>query len=262
MPDFIYRLPLSVAAFIIISALCLYSLAGMAVTRRWILPRFLADEGDLDFNSGMMQAVLVLYGLATALIAVSVWETHAQVSDAVSHEAARIAGIYSDVSIYPEPARSEMQAELRGYTDFIIHEAWPAQQRGVYLTRGAEWINRFEDTLAAFNPTDDRQKILHAETLAAFNRLVDARRMRLDAMLVRMPPVLWCIVHIGACVCLASAFFFRVRDIRLYSIQLCLLSVFIGLVITLILAFDRPFIGDLGIDAGSYQLIRDQLMHP
>jgi hypothetical protein len=228
MPDFPYRLPLPLAAFIIIGTLCVYSLAGMAVTRRWIMPRFLPDDRELDFKSVMMQAVLVFYGLV-ALIAVSVWETHSQVGGAVSHEAARIAGIYHDVSIYPEPARSDLQAELRGCRDYLIHEAWPAQQRGGYPTRGVEWINRFEDTLAAYNPSDDRQKMLHAETLPVFNRLVDARRMRLDAMLVRMPPVLWCIVHIGACVCPA---------------------------------FDRPFIGDLGIGAGSYQLIRDQLMHP
>ena len=262
MPDFLYKVPLLLAAFLIIGSLCVYSIAGMAITRRWVMPRFLDDDRELDFNSGMMQAVLVFYGLATALIAVSVWETHSQVGEAVSHEAARIAGIYRDVSTYPEPFRSELQSELRGYTDYLIHEAWPAQQRGDYPTRGVEWINRLEDSLSAFNPSDDRQKIIHAETLAAFNRLIDARRLRLDAMLVRMPPVLWCIVHVGACVCLASSFFFRVRDVRLYSIQLCLLSVFIGLVITLIFAFDRPFLGDLGIDAGSYQLIRDQLMHP
>jgi hypothetical protein len=262
MPDFLYRLSLPFSAAIIIASLCIYSLSGMAVTRYWIMPRFLEDDRELDFNSGMMQAVLVFYGLATALIAVSVWETHSQVSDSVSHEAARIAGVYRDVSMYPEPYRSDLQTEIKGYTDYLIHEAWPAHQSGLYPTRGVEWINRFEQRIAVFNPSDEREKILHAETLAAFNRLVDARRVRLDSMLVRMPPVLWCIVHVGACICLASAFFFRVRDIRLYSIQLCLLSVFIGLVITLILAFDRPFIGDLGIDAGSYQIIRDQLMHP
>lgn len=84
MPDFLYRLPLPFSAAIIIASLCIYSLSGMAVTRYWIMPRFLEDDRELDFNSGMMQAVLVFYGLATALIAVSVWETHSQVSDSVS----------------------------------------------------------------------------------------------------------------------------------------------------------------------------------
>lgn len=260
MPDFLYRLPLPASALIVIVCLCLYSLCGMLATRRWIIPRLETDEGESDFNGAMLQAVMVFYGLAVALIAVSVWETHAEVSGAVSHEASRIAGVYRDVSSYPEPKRSELQTEIRGYTDYLIEVAWPMQQNGIYPTKGAEWLNRFQTSLTSFEPRSEREKALHAETLAAFNRLVDARRLRLDSMLVRLPPILWFIIHFGAVISLASAFFFKVRDARLHGIQITLLSVFIGLVVTLILAFDRPFIGDLAIDAGSYQLIRDQLM--
>ena len=49
----------------------------------------------------MVQAVMVFYGLAVALIAVNVWETHSGASSTVSLEASRIAGIYRDVSGYP-----------------------------------------------------------------------------------------------------------------------------------------------------------------
>lgn len=260
MPDFLYRLPFPLSASIVIICLCLYSILGMLVTRRWILPRLVKDDGDSDFNGAMLQAVMVFYGLAVALIAVSVWETHAEVSSTVSHEASRIAGLYRDVSSYPEPKRSELQSELRGYTDYLIEEAWPMQKKGVYPTRGVEWLNRFQISLTSFEPSSEREKALHAESLAAFNRLIDARRLRLDSMLVRLPAILWFIIHFGAIVSLASAFFFTVRDVKLHAIQLTLLSIFIGLVVALILAFDRPFIGDLAIDASSYQLIRDQIM--
>lgn len=260
MPDFLYRLPLPLSAFIVIACLCLYSILGMLATRRWILNRLEMDDGESDFNGAMLQAVMVFYGLAVALIAVSVWETHAEVSSTVSHEASRIAGLYRDVSSYPEPKRAELQAELKGYTDYLIEEAWPMQQKGVYPTRGVDWLNRFQVSLTSFEPTKESEKALHAEALAAFNRLIDARRHRLDSMLVRLPPILWFIIHFGAIISLASAFFFRVRDVKLHGIQLTLLSIFIGLVVTLILAFDRPFLGDLGIDSGSYQLIRTQIM--
>jgi hypothetical protein len=39
-----------------------------------------------------------------------------------------------------------------------------------------------------------------------------------------------------------------------------LLSVFIGIVIFMVLALDRPFRGDLGLSADPYELIYDQLM--
>lgn len=44
------------------------------------------------------------------------------------------------------------------------------------------------------------------------------------------------------------------------AVQVLLLAVFVGFVITLIVAFDRPFIGDLGIDPEPYKFVRDQLM--
>jgi hypothetical protein len=46
----------------------------------------------------------------------------------------------------------------------------------------------------------------------------------------------------------------------LHIIQATLLSIFIGLVLTLIVAFDRPFHGELGVGSEPYELIRDQLM--
>jgi hypothetical protein len=46
----------------------------------------------------------------------------------------------------------------------------------------------------------------------------------------------------------------------LHAILVTLLSAFMGLVIFMILALDRPFRGDLGIGPEPYELIFDQLM--
>jgi len=81
-------------------------------------------------NGAIVHAVMVLYGLALALIRVSVWETCSDVSKIVSGEASSLAGLYRDVSSYTEPIRLELQKELRDYVDYVIHEARPLQRRG------------------------------------------------------------------------------------------------------------------------------------
>jgi len=55
-----------------------------------------------------------------------------------------------------------------------------------------------------------------------------------------------------------------VEDERLQKILVLLLSIFVGVVIFMIFALDRPFRGDLGLSPEPYQLIYDQLMkvHP
>ncbi|MCP5532833.1 MAG: DUF4239 domain-containing protein [Akkermansiaceae bacterium] len=260
MPDAIFHLTLTVTGVLIIGTLCIYSLAGTSLVRRFVVPRMKVESDDSEFTGAMVQAIMVFYGLAMALVAVSVWETHSGVSDTVSQEASRLAGLYRDVSSYPEPLRTELQKELLGYTNYLIDEAWPQQRDGTHPRRGIEWMNRFQTSLCAFEPDTEGAKILHAEAMRAYNHMLEARRLRMDAMLVKLPNTLWFVILFGAAVSLASTFFFKVRDARLHFIQCILLSVFVGLIIMLIVAFDRPFHGELGIDPEPYLFIRDQLM--
>ena len=137
-----------------------------------------------------------------------------------------------------------------------------SSRTGAAVSAGVEMMNSFQATLATFEPTTEGQKILHAEAYSAYNRLIQARRLRLDGAQTKLPGILWLIIIAGAVISLSSAFFFRVKDGRLQGIQVILLAVFLGMIIFLIVAFDRPFRGDLGLRPDSYQLVYDHLMKP
>jgi hypothetical protein len=92
--------------------------------------------------------------------------------------------------------------------------------------------------------------------------MIQAQRMRLDAVLTHLPGVMWTVIVLGAVISLSASFFFSVEDVRLHAILVTLLAIFIGLVIFMTLALDRPFVGDLGVSADPYQLIYDHLMKP
>jgi hypothetical protein len=260
MFEFIFDLPLVVAGPAIVGGLCLFAICGLLLVRRWLLPRLRVQVEDSEFIGAMIQCVMVFYGLAVALIAVSVFQTYSEVSKIISEEASALNALYRDVSIYPESIRRELQGELRDYTNQIIHDAWPLQREGKIPTAGFAYMGRFQASLAKFEPASEGQKILHAETLRAFNLLIQARRARLDAATTTLPSVMWAVIVAGAFISLSAAFFFRVEDVRLHGILLTLLSIFVGLVIFMIIALDRPFRGDLGLRPDPYQFIYDQLM--
>jgi hypothetical protein len=71
---------------------------------------------------------------------------------------------------------------------------------------------------------------------------------------------MWLVVILGAFISLFSAYFFPVLDPRLHRAQISLLAAFIGLVIFMILALDRPYRGDLGLRSTPYEIVREQLM--
>jgi hypothetical protein len=262
MFEWVFDLPMLVTGPGIVAALILFSFVGLRLTRRYVLSRMQIDPEDSDFSSGMLQAVMTVYGLALALIAVSVWQTYNNVSGTLTQEAAALAGLYRDVSGYPEPKRSELQAELRDYVQFLIHDIWPMQRRGIFPTGGVERMNEFQKRLVAFEPATEGQKILQAETLHAYNFMMQFRRQRLDAVLTGLPDILWLVVVVGALLGITSSFFFRIRDVRYHQTVVALLAALVGMVIFIVVELDRPFRGDLGLRPDSYQLIYDQLMKP
>jgi len=258
----IVELPLWVTGPAIVGGLCLYALAGLWFVRRRVLPRMGIQKEDSEFSGSMVQAVMVFYGLAVALIAVNVWQTHSDVAKTISQEATDVAALYRDVSSYPEPIRSRLQNHLRSYLDYVIHEAWPRQRMGQVPAGGVELMNQFQATLTGFEPGTEGQRLLHGETLRAYNEMIQSRRLRLDAAGTHLPAILWFIILAGALIGISSSFFFKIEDGRVHGIQVVLLAAFIGLVIFMTFALDRPFQGDLGLGPEPYQLVYDHLMKP
>lgn len=260
MPDFLYAIPLPLSGLLIIGALSVFAVAGLMLVRRKVLPRLDIHNEDGEFTGAMMQSVMMFYGLAVALIAVSVWQTYSDTQKVIAAEASTIAVLYRNVDSYPQPQRERMQGMLRDYTRFVIDEAWPKQRQGLISHGGVSHMGRLQAELAAFEPADEAQKLEHAAALTEFNRLLEARRLRLDAVHTRVPGIMWGVVIVGALIGLTTSFFFKVGDVRLHYTLVGLLAGFIGLVMFMILAFDRPFRGDLGLSPESYQLVYEQLM--
>ena len=172
MIDFLFSLPLWALAVILNVWLIGFSLVSLWALRRWVLPRLhINTNASLFYGAAVMQSAMVLYGLVAALTAVSVWSKHSQVSDTVSREATAIASLWRDLGGYPPRERDSMRELLRGYTNQIIQEAWPEQRQGRIPRAGVEWMDRFLAQLLVFEPTSESQKLLHAETLSAFNRM-------------------------------------------------------------------------------------------
>jgi hypothetical protein len=261
MLDSIFDIPLVITGPVIIGSLCAFAIGGLFLVRRTVLPRLRIRVEDSEFSGSMLQAIMVFYGLAVALIAVSVFETYSDVSEIVSTEASELGALYRDASSYPEPTRQQLQSELRDYARYVIDTAWPAQRTGQVALHGVAMLNRFQATMTGFEPTTEGQRALHAEALRAYNQLVEARSLRIDAAAnTGLPGMLWFVVLAGAAIGLAATFFFKVEDARLHAAMVALLAAFIGLVIFMILAFDRPFRGDLGLEPDAYQQVYDVVM--
>ena len=192
----LYSVPWVWLGILIVTIFVLVGLAGLSLARRLILPGLGHVAHQNEVTGAILHGILIIYGLAVALIAIAVWESYSDVTKVVSEEATAIASLYRDFSGYPEPTRTQLRDDLRAY-DQIIHGAWPIQRRGGTPTEGVVMMTSVQDRLFAFDPATEAQKILHAETLHAYNELILARRLRVDALGSGLPPAMWAVVLNG-----------------------------------------------------------------
>jgi hypothetical protein len=262
MIDWFLGLPWVLLAVLIAGGFSTFAVVGLSLARRWILPRFGHSEAQNDVTGLIHHGTLIIYGLAVALLAVAVWENNAEVTKIVSAEAAAIAASYRDADGYPEPTRSRLRAELKSYTEYIIHEAWPQQRRGKVPLGGVAAMDRFQKVLRAFEPATEGQRALHMEALRGFDALIHARRLRLDSISSGLPRPMWAVVVVGALITIFSAFFFDIGNARLHQWMLAMLAGVLGLLIFLIAFYDSPYRGSQGVTPEPYELIHAQLMGP
>lgn len=261
MPIWLYEMTPLHAALVLVAVIELVSLAGLLLARQYLLPRFHFGDGNNDAVSGTVQAIGVFYGITVGLIAVGVWNTSTSASDLVSREASSIGTLYRDVGGYPSPLREELQGILRQYTVFIIDDAWPTQRKGEVAGLGKSIMDDFQARLYAFEPANQSQIALHGETLRAYNKLIDYRNLRIDAVKSGLSNTMWAVIWLGAAISIGVAYFYQIVDVKLHAALVILMSGFLALVLFMITINDKPFYGYVSISPEPYKLILERLMN-
>ena len=260
MPLWVYDVPFVPLAMIMIVGIEVIALGGLVLVRRKLLPRLHFHDGVNDAVSGTVQAIGVFYGITVGLIAAGVWNTYSNAGDLISQEAVAIGSLYRDVSSLPEPARTTLRTELRDYTVAVIDQDWPAQQQMQTPNASTLVVDQLQGTLMSIDPASTGEQARYAETLSAFNHLVQQRRLRIDAVQGGLSPVMWGVIWIGAAISIGVGYFFYFEDIRLHAIMIALMAGFLGIVLFMIVVNDRPFAGHYSAQPASYQLVLDTLM--
>ena len=106
---------------------------GIVLLSSRLVPMVHHQPGLNEILGDYLQYFGVIYGLLLGLLAVATYQNHSDVEKTVSSEASALAALYRDVSAYPEPIRSELEALLRDYARYVIVESVRQQLRN-YLT--------------------------------------------------------------------------------------------------------------------------------
>jgi hypothetical protein len=98
------------------------------------------------------------------------------------------------------------------------------------------------------------------QVLDSFEGFIDARRARIDATALALPGLFWLVIWVGAAVNAVLIAFMSVKSLRMHLLMAGLLALFIGLVIFVTADMDRPYAGNVAVNAGAYQRVYEQII--
>jgi hypothetical protein len=259
----IYDLPNWLLCVLILVVFVGAALAGQLLTQR-LVHHFLSQalEDHNEAVGAFISAFGVFYGIMLGLVAIATWQNYKQLEDLVGQEAAAVGALDRDVGALPEPAGDELRALLRDYVNFIIDRSWPEYRRGRIPRDDEVHIEAFRRRLTAFEPKTERESVLFAASFDQFNKALELHRKRLSNVGSRLPAVLWAVVLAGAVINVILLYVLRIEPLRTHLLLTGLLSTFIGLMIFLIAALDHPFLGEVSVDAGPFEALRQGQMAP
>lgn len=244
--------------------------AGIFIGFTWIGSIFIrpflrlfvkSQPGLNDIVGYMLSCFCVFYGLLLGLVAMAAYQNYGTVELTVAKEASSLAGLYRDISAFPEAKRIQLQQKLRDYTTYLVKKAWPLQRIGMVPTDGVTMMDDFQKSLLELEPEKRLHEIILAEAFHQYNNYIDFRRMRLYYVTSGIPKVLWYVVVLGAVINIVLIW---LLDTTLMSQLLIggLVTLFIGTVLGLIAAMDYPFRGNVCISSEAFQILLDTLMLP
>jgi hypothetical protein len=256
----VYEIPNSLLFVLVTSFFGIASLIGLHLTRP--LVRRLVDGSGKhnDITSYHIAGVGVLYGLMLGLIAVGTWQNFSDVDAKVSKEANSLGALYRDLDGYPVGLREVSEKLLRQYSEVVIRDEWPAHQQGRILDKGDAILEDLENTIMAFEPQTETQKIVHTVVIKSLNDTIENRGYRVQAVSTALPSVIWAVVLVGAVVNIGLTYLFWVENLWLHSVLVMAFSSSLGMLIFLTVAMDNPFRGEFSVSSDGYKYVLEHVM--
>ncbi|WP_256079630.1 DUF4239 domain-containing protein [Massilia sp. YIM B04103] len=257
MIHFLYNIPSSCMALIVVGLTILAAFLGYAATRRLHLIEVDAEQRAMALT--MVSIITTINSLLVAFAAVSVWGAYNDAGQTVSSEAISASELAYDMAAFGSPSATAAGQELHAYLEQVVHKEWPRMQQELISDPGTNaQFNKLFAKVLQIEPVSLRQTTLLREIHQRINEMVKFRQQRLLTLEVAMPTTLWAVMLVVSA--LSFVLLYVMPPTPFYVALLCSWAVTLGMAFFFILAVDRPFAGEFSVSADAYQHVIDELV--
>ena len=235
----------SVVVFVAISLACLY------LAKRFCKSLLFNDV--TDYGQIFASAIGVMFALILAFVAVATWQNYDKVNDGVLKEADSLHNVYRNLGAYPEPFRSEIQKLIKQYVRRVIQDEWPKQAKVLQDETAHELITHINAAILSFYPHDNREMVLHQETLRNVSQYRGLRHDRIIGGRPNLTSSMWITLVGGTILYLIYLCFFDITCFKHHAFMIGMFGAFVALVYCLLIVYNFPFSAPGAISSEPFQ---------
>ena len=246
MSDWLHGLPVLWMAILVFGFTYLVTAGIYAV-----IAVFAVGERARSFKAvapGLLSPLGVIFGLFMAFTAAQVWSDNEKARAEIDREASALRSAAVLATSFPREFQVQLRELIRRYISDVAAQEWPLMAQGTANLRAIPGVlaEALQATLAV-NPSSEGQKIAQRRIEIALETALDARRQRIITSESQTNLLKWACAFIQA-VCVLVIIGMVHSDNRLASIiTMGVFATGVAASILLILAYDRPFIGEISI---------------
>ena len=197
-------------------------------------------------SPGLLPVLGVLFALFMAFSATQVWSDNDKAGSVVDREASALRSVVILARAFPGEPETRLRSLIRSYVTDAVAQEWPmmAHRTATLQVIPYSLAEALQFTLT-LTPSGQGQQTAQREITTALENAFDARRQRIIISYSEVNWVKWLCVSLQA-VCALIAIAMVHSDNQLTTaITMTLFGIGVAASLLLILAYDRPFTGEL-----------------
>lgn len=243
-PDFIFTLNTAgifVIVLIIVGAIAagLHALFALEALQRW-------SKRVSDLSPVVMTLCGTLFVLSVTFLANSVWQMEDRARESIHGEARSIRVMRSYVDAMTGPSRDGFNRLLLDYGAAVAKE-WPSLRDPDARREAEQVLSGIYKAVIAGLSEGEQNRVLQQRLIVALDALSVARQQRLSMAQDVVSAGQWFLVTALGLLVLVAVAVGHGRFPAARRVALALLAVAISIAIFVIIAHDRPFIGDMAV---------------
>jgi len=233
-------------------AVLVFGLTALITAAIYVGVVLLAGERARSFKAvspGMLSPLGILFALFIAFTASQVWNDNDRANSVVDREASALRTVALLAATFPGEAEKNLRNLLRSYIIDAAAQEWPmmAHRTATLQVIPYSLAEALRLTLG-LTPSSPGQQTAQREMTTALESALDARRQRIILSQRQVNWIKWACLCLQAASALIAIAMVHCDNRLTAAIALGLFAFGVAASLLLILAHDRPFIGELSVN--------------